>query len=188
LTYGFWLPLWYFGHCIVSPSTYGFWLPLWYSGHCIVCSSTYGFWLPLWYFGHCIVCSSTYGFWLPLWYFGHWVVSPSTDGFWLPLWYFGDCIVSPSTLASGYPVGIFKLFFMWCIVFHFTTKTTQKLRATRVIYTTLTGQKYFHTKIFPYIFHIKPFIFKTFSWSHCLSDFHDIFSIKCRNKYSFFVV
>jgi len=28
---------------------------------------------------------------------------------------------------------------------------------------TLTGQKYFRTKIFPYIFHIKPFIFKTFS-------------------------
>jgi hypothetical protein len=33
---------------------------------------------------------------------------------------------------------------------------------------TLTGQKYFRTKIF----HIKPFIFKTFSWSHSLSDFH----------------
>ena len=28
---------------------------------------------------------------------------------------------------------------------------------------TLTGQKYFPTKIFPYIFHIKPFIFKTFA-------------------------
>ena len=53
---------------------------------------------------------------------------------------------------------------------------------------TLTGQKYFPPKIFPYIFHIKPFIFKTFSWSHSLSDFHEIFSIKCRNKYSFFFV
>jgi hypothetical protein len=30
----------------------------------------------------------------------------------------------------------------------------------------------------PYIFHIKPFIFITFSWSHSLSDFHEIFSIK----------
>jgi hypothetical protein len=50
----------------------------------------------------------------------------------------------------------------------------------------LTGQKKFPTKIFPYIFHIKPFIFKTFSWSHSLSDFHEIFSIKCRNKYSLF--
>ena len=40
------------------------------------------------------------------------------------------------------------------------------------------------SKVFPYIFHIKPFIFKTFSWSHSLSDFHENFSIKCRNKYS----
>jgi hypothetical protein len=48
-----------------SRTTYGLWLPLWYFGHCIVCSSIYGFWLPLWYFGHCIVCFSTYGFWLP---------------------------------------------------------------------------------------------------------------------------
>ena len=53
---------------------------------------------------------------------------------------------------------------------------------------TLTGQKYFPTKIFPYIFHIKPFIFKTFAWSHSLSDFQEMFSIKCRNKYSFFFV
>jgi hypothetical protein len=51
---------------------------------------------------------------------------------------------------------------------------------------TRTGQKYFPTKIFPYIFHIKPFIFKTFAWSHSLSDFQEMFSIKCRNKYSFF--
>ena len=35
---------------------------------------------------------------------------------------------------------------------------------------------------------IKPLIFITFSWSHSLSDFHEIFSIKCRNKYSFFLV
>jgi hypothetical protein len=33
---------------------------------------------------------------------------------------------------------------------------------------TLTGQKYFRTKIFPYTFHIKPLIFITFSWSHSL--------------------
>jgi hypothetical protein len=51
------------------------------------------------------------------------------------------------------------------------------------IVTTLTGQKYFLTKIFPYIFHIKPLSFITFSWSHSFSDFHEIFSIKCRNKY-----
>ena len=54
-------------------------------------------------------------------------------------------------------------------------------------FSTFTDQKYFHTKIFPYLFHIKPFIFKTFSWSHSLSDFHEIFSIKCRNKYNFFL-
>ena len=47
--------------------------------------------------------------------------------------------------------------------------------------------KYVHTKIFPYIFHIKPLIFNTFSWSHSLSDFHEIFSIKPKNKYSFFL-
>ena len=43
---------------------------------------------------------------------------------------------------------------------------------------TLMGRKYFHTKIFPYIFHIKPLIFNTFSCSHSLSDFHEIFNIK----------
>jgi hypothetical protein len=41
-------------------------------------------------------------------------------------------------------------------------------------YTTLTGQKYFPTKIFPYIFRIKPLIFITFSRSHSLADFHEI--------------
>jgi hypothetical protein len=51
---------------------------------------------------------------------------------------------------------------------------------------TLMGRKYFHTKIFPYIFHIKPLIFNTFSCSHSLSDFHEIFNIKPQNKYSFF--
>jgi hypothetical protein len=36
-------------------------------------------------------------------------------------------------------------------------------------------KKYFHYKIFPYIFHIKPLIFKTFSWSHSLTDFIQIY-------------
>ena len=45
---------------------------------------------------------------------------------------------------------------------------------------TLTGQKYFPTKIFPYIFHIKPLIFITFSWSHSLADFHEIFTFNSR--------
>jgi hypothetical protein len=46
--------------------------------------------------------------------------------------------------------------------------------------------QYFHTKVFPYIFHIKPLIFNTFSCSHSLSDFHEMFNIKPQNKYSFF--
>ena len=45
---------------------------------------------------------------------------------------------------------------------------------------TLTGQKYFPTKIFPYIFHIKPLIFITFSWSYSLADFHEIFTFNSR--------
>jgi hypothetical protein len=45
---------------------------------------------------------------------------------------------------------------------------------------TLTGQKYLPTKIFPYIFHIKPLIFITFSWSHSLADFHEIFTFNSR--------
>ena len=37
---------------------------------------------------------------------------------------------------------------------------------------TLMGQKYFRTKIFPYVFHIKPLIFITFSWSRFSWNFH----------------
>jgi hypothetical protein len=44
----------------------------------------------------------------------------------------------------------------------------------------LTGQKYLLTKIFPYIFHIKPLIFITFSWSHSLADFHEMFTFNSR--------
>ena len=50
----------------------------------------------------------------------------------------------------------------------------------KLVYSTLTGQKYFRTKIFPYIFHIKPLIFITFSWSHSLADFHEIFTFNSR--------
>jgi hypothetical protein len=45
---------------------------------------------------------------------------------------------------------------------------------------TLAGQKYFLAKIFPYIFHIKPLIFVTFSWSHAFADFHEIFTFNSR--------
>jgi hypothetical protein len=45
---------------------------------------------------------------------------------------------------------------------------------------------YFCTKIFPYIFHIKPLIFITFSWSHSLADFHEIFTFNSRIIVSFF--
>jgi hypothetical protein len=35
-------------------------------------------------------------------------------------------------------------------------------------------QKWFRFRHLPYIFHLKPFIFITFSWSHSLSNFHEI--------------
>ena len=46
--------------------------------------------------------------------------------------------------------------------------------------TTACGQKWFRFRHLPYIFHIKPLIFITFSWSHCLADFHEIFTFKNR--------
>ena len=48
-------------------------------------------------------------------------------------------------------------------------------RSESIIYTAC-GQKWFRFRHLPYIFHIKPFIFITFSWSHSSSDFHEIFS------------
>jgi hypothetical protein len=44
------------------------------------------------------------------------------------------------------------------------------------------GQKSFRTTIFPCGFHIKPLIFKTFSWSHFLSNiqFYWIFQFKIK--------
>ena len=60
----------------------------------------------------------------------------------------------------------------------FSVRTSASL----TLRSTFHESKYFHTKIFPYIFHIKPLIFKTLSWSHSLSDFHEIFSIKHRKK------
>ena len=44
----------------------------------------------------------------------------------------------------------------------------------------LTGQRYFPTKIFPYISHTKPFTFTTLSPSHSLADFHEIFTFNSR--------
>ena len=41
-------------------------------------------------------------------------------------------------------------------------------------------QKWFRFRHLPYIFHIKPFIFIAFSWSHSLADFHEIFTFKNR--------
>jgi hypothetical protein len=72
--YGFWLPLWYFGHCIVCLWFTAFDHPfgilvtvlsvcdlrllntplVFWSLYCV--SVIYCFWLPLWFFGHCIVC------------------------------------------------------------------------------------------------------------------------------------
>jgi hypothetical protein len=72
--YCFWLPLWYFGHCIVCLWFTAFDYPfgilvivlsvfdlLLLTTHFVFwslyyLSVIYGSWLPLWYFGHCIVC------------------------------------------------------------------------------------------------------------------------------------
>ena len=48
-----------------------------------------------------------------------------------------------------------------------------------VLYT-VTGQNYFHTKMCSYIILIKPLIFITFSLSHSLVDFHEIFTFNSR--------
>jgi hypothetical protein len=45
---------------------------------------------------------------------------------------------------------------------------------------TACGQKWFRFCHLLYIFHIKPLIFITFSWSHSLADFHEIFTFKNR--------
>ena len=49
----------------------------------------------------------------------------------------------------------------------------QNIRLFKLHFIYIQGSKvhylYFHTKIIPYIFHIKPLIFKTFSWSHSLT-------------------
>ena len=78
----------YFGHCVVCPSSiYGFWLPLWHLQTFDIlsflfwplCCLSFHLWLLItsltssnfvcpFYFGHCVVCPSIYGFWLPLWY------------------------------------------------------------------------------------------------------------------------
>ena len=87
-----------------------------------------------------------------------------------------------------------SVFNKWCnlhtSIWHTDKKKHGGIDIYRNILSTYTacGQKWFRFRHLPYIFHIKPFIFITFSWSHSLSDFHEIFSIKCRNKYSFFFV
>ena len=64
-----------------------------------------------------------------------------------------------------------------CIVCYLSMYSTVKTDLPRY---TLKGQKYFRTKIFPYTFHIKPLIFITFSWSHSLANFHEIFTFNNR--------
>ena len=66
----------------------------------------------------------------------------------------------------------------WINHFHQNVKTYRTVKV-KIIYT-LMGQRYFHTKIFPYIFHIKPLIFITFSWSNSLDDFHEMFTFNSR--------
>jgi hypothetical protein len=47
---------------------------------------------------------------------------------------------------------------------HLYSKILSTIHDKYVPASTLMGQKYFHTKIFLYIFHIKLLIFNTFSW------------------------
>jgi hypothetical protein len=130
--YCFWLPLWYFGHCIVCPLIYGFWLPLWYFSHCIVCLLFTALDYPLWYFGHCIVClwftAFDYPFGIlvivlsvcdlrllitPLVFWSLYCLSVNYS-FWLALWYFGHCIVCLWFTAFDYPFGILVIVLSVC--------------------------------------------------------------------------
>ena len=63
--------------------------------------------------------------------------------------------------------------------------TTARLNETRFD----PKKKYFHTKIFPYIFHIKPLIFKIFRRGHFPSDFPEIPTSKSRiNQFLLFAL
>ena len=57
---------------------------------------------------------------------------------------------------------------------------TSRLYLAKVRICTACGQKWFRFRHLPYIFHMKPLIFITFSWSHSLADFHEIFTFKNR--------
>jgi len=91
--------LFYFGHCVVCPSSKcGFWLPFWYLLAIVfsvllrfrASDYLFGIFWPLCglsfdlrllitllvSFGHCVVCPfSIYGFWLPFWYLLAFVLS-----------------------------------------------------------------------------------------------------------------
>ena len=41
---------------------------------------------------------------------------------------------------------------------------------------------FFHTKMFPYVFHIKPHIFKKYSWIHYLFDFLEFFTLQTQEN------
>jgi hypothetical protein len=82
--------------CMASDYPFDIFCPL----HCLV----FVLWLlitPLVSFAHCIVWSLFYGFWLPLWYL-------------LPI-----ALSGLRFMASGYPFGILKLFFLVASVMFF---------------------------------------------------------------------
>ena len=64
----------------------------------------------------------------------------------------------------------------------FSVRTSASL----ILRSTFHESKYFHTKIFPYIFHIKPLIFKTLSWSHPYPIFMKFSASNTEKKISFF--
>jgi hypothetical protein len=103
--YGFWLPLWYFDHCIVCPLIYAFDYPLWYFGHCIVCLWFTAFDYP---FGILVIVLSVCDLRLliiPLVFWSLYCLSVIYC-FWLPILYFGHCIVCLWFTAFDYPFGI----------------------------------------------------------------------------------
>jgi hypothetical protein len=130
-----------FGHCVSCPSIYRFWLPLWYLQTLLLgivlsvflrfTDSDYLFGIfKLFFWPLC--CLSFFDLRILITSlvssnssFGHCVSCPSIYRFWLPLWYLQTLLLATVLFVvlrftdSGYPFGIFKLFFwpLCCLSF-----------------------------------------------------------------------
>jgi hypothetical protein len=118
---------------------YGFWLLLWYFGHCIVClwftAFDYSFGILLIVLSVCdlrllitpLVFWSLYclsfdlRFWLPPLVFWSLYCLSVIYSFWLPLWYFGHCIVCLWFTAFDYSFGILVIVLSVCDLLLLTT-------------------------------------------------------------------